>query len=70
MHWGASPMESDVQKKARIDALNGEIDAIYFADRQYWQQGPGATLDAKIEHQQRQKRLEHIRKELYGLRSD
>jgi len=46
-------MEPESEKRARIDALNEEINAIYFADRQYWQQGKDAPHDARIEHQQR-----------------
>jgi hypothetical protein len=48
-----STMEPESEKRARIDALNEEINAIYFADRQYWQQGKDAPHDARIEHQQR-----------------
>jgi hypothetical protein len=62
-------MEPDVNKESRIAALNKEMDAIYYADRQYWEQGGWVTHDARIEHQRRQERLEEIRKELAQLRS-
>jgi hypothetical protein len=62
-------MEPDAEKRASFAALNVEIDAIYFADRLYWEQREGVTHDARIEHQRRQKRLEEIRKELDHLRS-
>lgn len=69
MHGGAPPMEHDAQTRARIAALDKEINAIYFADRRYWKQGEDATLEERIEHQRRQERLEQIRKELCQLRS-
>jgi len=62
-------LEPDVKKESRIAALHEEMDAIYFADRQYWEQREGVTHDARIEHQRRQERLEGIRKELAHLRS-
>jgi hypothetical protein len=62
-------MEADADKRARIDGLNKEMDAIYFADRQYWERREGITHDARIEHQRRQERLEEIREELARLRS-
>ncbi len=62
-------METDADKSARIASLNEEMNAIYFADRQYWEQREAATHDARIEHQYRQKRLEDIRSELAHLRS-
>jgi hypothetical protein len=66
---GASSMEPDGNKESRITALNKEMDAIYFADRQYWEEREGVTHDMRIEHQKRQERLEEIRKELTRLRS-
>ncbi|MFY9681327.1 MAG: hypothetical protein WBQ87_10610 [Candidatus Sulfotelmatobacter sp.] len=69
MHGGAPPMEHDAQTRARIAALDKEINAIYFADRRYWKQGEDATHEERIEHQRRQERLEQIRKELCQLRS-
>jgi hypothetical protein len=69
MHAGNSPTEPDAEMRARIDALNEEINAIYFADRRYWEEGKDATHDARIEHLRRQERLEEIRKELWQLRS-
>ncbi|MFZ0138752.1 MAG: hypothetical protein WAK89_16925 [Candidatus Sulfotelmatobacter sp.] len=62
-------MEPDAERRARIAALDEEINAIYFADRRYWEQRKDATHDARIEHLRRQDRLEEIRKELYQLRS-
>jgi hypothetical protein len=66
---GASFMEPAANKESRITALNKEIDTIYFADRQYWDQSERATHDMRIEHQRRKERLEEIRKELAQLRS-
>jgi hypothetical protein len=62
-------LERDAKKESRIAALSKEMDAIYFADRQYWEQREGVTHDARIEHERRQERLEEIRKELTQLRS-
>ncbi len=62
-------MEPDAEKKTRIAALQEEMDAIYSADRRYWNQTKGITRDARTEYQKRQERLEEIRKELARLRS-
>jgi hypothetical protein len=66
---GASSMEPDADKRARIAALNEEMDAIYFADRRYWERGQAVTSKERAEYQGRQDRLEEIRKELAQLRS-
>jgi hypothetical protein len=58
----ASTMNSEPKHK-RIAALQAEMDAIHFANRLYWDQ-KSPSRDADSEHQQRQRRLEEIRKEL------
>ena len=60
-------MEPDADKRARIAALNEEMDAIYFADRRYWERGQAVTSKERAEHQRRQDRLEEIRAELAQL---
>jgi hypothetical protein len=57
-------MEPDAGAKARIETLNEEMHAIYFADRRYWALGSAATSEERAEYQRRQNRLEEIRKEL------
>ena len=66
---GAWVMEIDA-KKARIAALNEEMDGIHFVNSLYWQRGKAVTSEARAEYQRRQDRLEEIRAELAQLRSD
>jgi hypothetical protein len=61
-------LEPDAGAKARIAALNEEMDAIYFADRRYWERGQAVTAEERAEYQRRQDRLEDIRRELALLR--
>ena len=66
---GAWVMEIDAKKKARIAALNEEMDGIHFVNSLYWQRGKAVTSEARAEYQGRQDRLEEIRAELAQLRS-
>jgi hypothetical protein len=50
-------------KHQRIAALHAEMDAIHSANRLYWDQ-KSHSRDADAEHQERQSRLDEIRKEL------
>ena len=56
-------MEIRAEKKARIAALNKEMDKIHFANRLYWQRGETVTSEERAAHQSRQDRLEEIRAE-------
>jgi hypothetical protein len=60
-------MEIDAKKKARVAALNEEMDGIHFVNNLYWQLGKGVTSKERAEHQRRQDRLEEIRAELAQL---
>jgi hypothetical protein len=62
-------MEPNTSTKARIAALNEEMDAIHYANSLYWKQGKSQTLAAKAEYLFRNERLEQIRIELGRLRS-
>jgi hypothetical protein len=62
-------MEIDAKKKARIAALNEEMDGIHFVNSLYWQRGEAVTSRARAEYQRRLDRLEEIRAELAQLRS-
>jgi len=62
-------IEPDAAARTRIAALNEEMDAIYFADRRYWERGQAVSPEERAEYQRRQDRLEEIRKELAQLRS-
>jgi hypothetical protein len=66
---GAWLMEIDAQKKARIAALNEEMDGIYFLNSLYWRRGESQTTPERAEYRRRLDRLEEIRKELARLRS-
>lgn len=56
-------------RDSRIQALKGEIDAIFQADTLYWNAGASSDVPARAEYQRRQNRLEEIRKELARLES-
>ena len=62
-------MEIDAKKKARIAALNEEMDGIHFVNSLYWRLGKANTSEERSEYQRRLDRLEEIRKELRQLRS-
>jgi transposase-like protein len=62
-------MEADSGKK-RISALAEEMDAIHSSNSRYWKQGSTVTSEERAEYQQRQDRLEEIRKELAELRRE
>ena len=66
---GALPMEADSVKK-RIAALAEEMDAIHSANSRYWEKGSAVTPEQRSDHQQRQDRLEEIRRELAQLQSE
>ena len=60
-------MDPEATKKARIAALQEEIDFIHHANELYWRHAnPSDT--AKAEYYRRQDQLEEIRSELTELR--
>jgi hypothetical protein len=62
-------MHSPAKKRAQIELLREEIDAIHFANSLYWKRADGPpTRDARAEYQRRLDRLEEIRKELSKLK--
>ena len=62
-------MELDAKTKARIAALNEEMDAIHRANILYWKLGKSQTPAAKCDYEVRNERLEKIRAEIAQLRS-
>jgi hypothetical protein len=62
-------MQPDAKRKARIAALNEEMDAIHAANGAYWRAGKQHTRTEKAEYHFRQDRLDKIRSELAQLRS-
>lgn len=62
-------MEIDAKKKARIAALNEEMDGIHFLNSLYWRRGESQTTTERAEYRRRLDRLEEIRKEVAQLRS-
>lgn len=61
-------MEPDAEKKARIAALNQEMDGIRFVNT-LWERSETATSKARAEYQRRLQRLEEIQRELSQLRA-
>jgi hypothetical protein len=59
-------MEPSAKTAAKIAALNKEMDAIYYANKLYWQ-NLNPTLAARSEYNLRNERLEEIRDELAKL---
>jgi hypothetical protein len=55
-------------RHARLAALQEEMEAIHSANKLYWGR-TGHSREADMEHQQRQERLEQIRKELEELKA-
>ena len=62
-------MEIDAQKRARIAALNEEIDGIHLVNSLYWRKGESQTTEERAAYGRRLDRLEEIRKELAQLQS-
>jgi len=54
--------------QARVAALREKMEAIHSANRLYWIR-TGHSHEADMEHQQRQERLEQIRKEIQELKA-
>jgi len=50
-------METDAKKKARIAALNEEMDEIHFLNSMYWRSGEASTSEERAEYQHRLDRL-------------
>jgi hypothetical protein len=63
-------MKHYADKRARIAALNKEIDAIHFANSLYWQRRETNSTTARAEYQRRLDRLDEIRRELGQLQSE
>ena len=61
-------MEPEAIRKDTIAVLHGEIDALLFANRLYWE-GKTLSRDPDAEYQRRQDRLELIRRKLIQLNS-
>jgi hypothetical protein len=62
-------MDPEATRKARIAALQEEMDFIHYANELYWgQTNPSNT--AKTDYFRRQDRLEEIRSELAKLQED
>lgn len=59
-------MEPEAIRKDTIAVLHGEIDALLFANRLYWE-GKTLSRDPDAEYQRRQDRLELIRRKLIQL---
>jgi len=62
-------MDRDNFRQARLAALQEEMNAIHTANRQYWAVA-AQNHGADMEYQQRQERLEQIRKEMEELTSE
>ena len=61
-------MDPEAKWKARIAALQGEIEFIHHANRQYWRQA-NPSKAAKSDYHRRQDRLGEIRSELAELQA-
>jgi hypothetical protein len=59
----------ELDAKARIAALNDEMDSIHYTNLLYWQH-KHPTKEARAEYNFRNERLENIRTELAELRRD
>jgi hypothetical protein len=62
-------MDSEATRKARIAALQEEIEFIHYANGLYWRQAKPSDT-AKADHYRRQDRLEEIRSELVELQKE
>jgi hypothetical protein len=62
-------METKTPPMSKVAALREEMNAIHFANAQYWERGDAATLEERAEHERRKDRLEEIRRELAELQA-
>jgi hypothetical protein len=59
-------MDAEETRKARVAALQAEIDFIHYANELYWRQANPSSA-AKADYFRRQNRLQEIRSELAKL---